>query len=262
MKPNERREKLQAILQSHGNVSVEALARMLSTTTSTIRRDLTRLSAEGRVTRTYGGALAPWGGLREASLRDRDTIDAAEKDAIGRWAAGEIRSGETVIIDGGTTTGRLARHLIHHEGATVITNGLSIADTLRGAENVDLVVLGGSLRVISDSLIGPLTELTLSRVTADRVFLGADGVRADRGICEASPAQTRVKEAMMQAAREIYVVADSSKIGAGPFHAWAPIEGDWTLVTDVRATEAQLAPFRADARVTVITVEPEPPLFA
>jgi len=115
-------------------------------------------------------------------------------------------------------------------------------------------VLGGTLRHISHGLVGPLTDMNLARLTADRVFLGADGLTADRGICEASPVQTHAKELMAARADAVYVLADSSKIGSRPFSAWAPLEGPWTLVTDTGVTETQLAPFRKLDRVEIVTV--------
>ncbi len=117
-------------------------------------------------------------------------------------------------------------------------------------------MLGGTLRHISHGFVGPLTDMNLKRVTADRVFLGADGLTADRGICEASAIQTHAKELMAACANRVYVLADSSKIGHRPFNAWAPLEVPWTLVTDAGATESQLAPFRESSCVEVIVVTP------
>jgi DeoR/GlpR family transcriptional regulator of sugar metabolism len=250
MRGTGRRAEIARILATDGQVKVEALAERLGVTTSTIRRDLNRLTAEGNVARTYGGALvtAP---PAEPSLHQRETLAPREKDVIGRWAAARIEPGETVMLDAGTTVGRVAHHLRGRSDLTVITNGLTSIIELADAEGVEVTVLGGSLRHISHGMIGPLTELSLSRLSADRVFLGADGLVADRGICEASPHQTRAKELMASRGRDVYVLVDSSKIGRAPFAAWAVLERPWTLVTDSGATEDLLAPFRALSHVSV-----------
>jgi DeoR/GlpR family transcriptional regulator of sugar metabolism len=158
------------------------------------------------------------------------------------------------MLDAGTTAGQVAHHLRRRTGITVITNGLTAILELATADAIEVVVLGGSLRHISQGLVGPLADLTVSRLTADRVFLGADGIVADRGICEASIVQTRTKENMAARGRHVYVLADSSKIGRAPFDAWAPLEFPFTLVTDDGVSDARLAPFREIPNINIVVV--------
>jgi DeoR/GlpR family transcriptional regulator of sugar metabolism len=256
VRSTDRRRQIVSLLSAEGSLSVEELASRLQVTASTIRRDLTRLTTDGAVTRTFGGAVVMRGASTESPLHRRAQEARAEKDAIGRWAASQVADGETVMLDAGTTVGRTAHHLRGRDGLTVITNGLTSIMELADADDIEVVVLGGTLRHISHGLVGPLTDMNLTRLTADRVFLGADGLTADRGICEASPVQTHAKELMADRADHIYVLADSSKIGRRPFSAWAPLAAPWTLVTDTGATESQLAPFRELERVEVVTVAP------
>ncbi|GLZ13918.1 DeoR family transcriptional regulator [Actinomadura sp. NBRC 104425] len=247
----ERRRLIEELVAARGNVAVEELAASLGVTQSTIRRDLALLTERGRLARTYGGAM-PVTAAPEPPVGQRAHEHVAEKDRIARWAAAQIGDGESVLLDAGTTTGRVAHHLRSRTGLTVITNGLTAVTELADATEIDLVVLGGSLRHISQGLVGPLAELTLSRLTADRAFLGADGLDAALGICEASLVQTRLKEQMAERAREVYVLADASKLGRAPFGAWAALPGPWTLVTDHTADEERLAPFRALPHVRVV----------
>jgi DeoR/GlpR family transcriptional regulator of sugar metabolism len=251
----ERRTRILGLLSDTGGVSVDELAARLGVTASTIRRDLAKLTGDGAVTRTYGGAVGTGTEPAESPVQQRAHEARAQKDAIGRWAAGQVADGETVLLDAGTTVARAARHLRDRAGLTVITNGLTSIMELAGADDVEVVVLGGSLRHISHGLVGPITDMNLQRLSAHRVFLGADGLTADRGICEASPVQTRTKEVMAGQGGHVYVLADSTKIGAAPFTAWAPLDRPWTLVTDDGATEEQLAPVRAlvHVRITVVT---------
>ncbi|MEW2546255.1 DeoR/GlpR family DNA-binding transcription regulator [Streptomyces sp. NPDC047002] len=254
MNSADRRRRILALLSAEGEVSVEALAGRLDVTASTIRRDLTRLTADGAVTRTYGGAVVPLGAPVESPLHQRARESRAQKDAIGRWAAAQVREGETVMLDAGTTVARAARHLRRRTGLTVITNGLTALAELADADAVDVIGLGGSLRHISHGFVGSVTDMNLQRFSAHRVFLGADGLTADRGICEASPVQTRTKEVMAARGDAVYVLADSTKIGRSPFTAWAPLQRPWTLVTDASATEEQLAPFREAGNVEIVTL--------
>jgi len=251
MRGSERRRAIEDLLRDHGEVSVEGLASALAVTASTIRRDLAGLTAEGRITRTYGGAVTT--AHAEPTVRHRSSLAAAQKDAIGRWAATQVHDGETVLLDAGTTVGRLARHLRERATLTLVTNGLTAVTELLDGE-AEVLVLGGRLRRVSQGLVGPLAELSLGRLTADRAFLGADGLHPKHGICEAELAQSRLKEQMLDRVREVYVLADSTKLGQAPFNAWTPLARTWTLVTDDAATDAQLDPFRALAGVTVVTV--------
>ncbi|BCB75271.1 DeoR/GlpR family DNA-binding transcription regulator [Phytohabitans flavus] len=251
MTGNERRRAIEDLLRDNGEVSVEGLATALAVTASTIRRDLAELTADKRITRTYGGAVIT--AHAEPTIRHRSSLATAQKDAIGRWAAAQVLDGETVLLDAGTTVGRLARHLRERPTITLVTNGLTALAEIADGE-ADVLVLGGHLRRISQGLVGPLTELGLRRLTADRAFLGADGLHAQHGICEAELAQTTIKEQMLERARDVYVLADSSKLGRSPFNAWTPLARSWTLVTDEGATAAQLDPFRALPGVTVVTV--------
>jgi DeoR/GlpR family transcriptional regulator of sugar metabolism len=213
------------------------------------------LTEQGAIARTYGGAIttqhAP-----EQPLDERAAMAVAEKERIAAWAADRIAPGDTVILDAGTTTGRVARRLRAHADLTVITNGLTALTELHDADGVEVILLGGALRHVSQGFVGPLAELALSRLTADKVFLGADGLDARRGICEGSLTQTALKELMAERADEVYALADSSKLGEAPFTAWAPgpLRRPWTLVTDAGATPERLAPFRELATATVVTV--------
>jgi DeoR/GlpR family transcriptional regulator of sugar metabolism len=254
MSSADRRTRIVGLLSAEGGITVDELAVRLGVTASTIRRDLARLTGEGAVTRTYGGAVVTATSSPESPLHRRAHEARAQKDAIGRWAAAQVADGETVMLDAGTTVARAAHHLRGRAGLTVVTNGLTSIMELADADDIEVVVLGGSLRHISHGLVGPITDMTLQRLSAHRVFLGADGLTADRGICEASSVQTRTKEIMAARGGHIYVLADGTKIGAAPFTAWAPLDRPWTLVTDAGATEERLAPFRARDHITIEVV--------
>ncbi|MFK0006147.1 DeoR/GlpR family DNA-binding transcription regulator [Paenarthrobacter sp. NPDC090520] len=238
-----RREEIYHLAVTTGLASVEELSKHFNVTPSTIRRDLAQLHTEGKLARTYGGAL-PLGAHPEPSLRQRTGEAYDQKHAIAAWAAGQVRTGESVLLDGGSTVGALAHALRGSEALTITTPGVNTLQELQDAPGVVVNCLGGRFREVSQTFVGPLAEAALERMTFDRVFLGADAVTADDGLCEADHEQTRLKELMARRGEAVYVLADSSKLGKRPFHSWVRLPLPWTLVTDAGASEEQLALFR------------------
>lgn len=247
-----RREQIVRLASTSGLASVEELAAEFAVTASTIRRDLAQLTTEGRLARTYGGAIAlephP-----ESTLRQRigDAFD--QKQGIARWAATQVRPGENVLLDAGSTVGALALELRNTYPLTVATTSMTALQALADVDEIHVQCLGGTLRHVSQGFVGPLTEAALERMTFDRAFLGADGVTADSGICEAELDQTRLKEQMAGRAEEVYVLAHAEKLGRRPFHAWARLPRGWVLVTDDTADPDALAPFIAAGVPTIVT---------
>ncbi len=249
MRARDRRTEIGVILRTRP-ASVEELAERYGVSPSTIRRDLAHLSVAGEVVRTYGGALAAAPG--EQSVHERRRLARDQKDAIARAAEGYVRPGQVVLMDAGTTVGALAERLASHDGITVVTNGLTTMHALEDANGVELVVLGGRVRHVSLGMIGPLAEAALAGITADVVFLGADGVTADRGICEATPEQAALKRAMVANSSEVVVLADATKLENVSSHYWTSLDRPWTLITDDSATDEELAPFRARPETEVV----------
>lgn len=250
---SERREEIVRLVTARGVVAVEDLAETLAVTASTIRRDLARLTESGRLARTYGGVMAV-GPHRESPLVERSGEELEAKRGIGLWSAAQVGKGETILLDAGTTAGQVAAALHGQGPLTVATTGLTSLTELSGTDDVEVLCLGGRLRHISQGLVGPMVETALERLSFDRVFLGADGVTADRGICEATLEQTRLKELMWRDAGRTYVLAHAAKLGRRPFHAWAALPPSWTLVTDEGADEELLTPFR-ERGVDVVVVD-------
>lgn len=243
-----RREQIVTLASETGLASVEDLASQFRVTSSTIRRDLAQLSSEGRLARTYGGAIAPHA---ETSLREREQEGYAAKSAIAGWAANQIQPGETILLDAGSTTSLLARRVPEGSDLTVVTASIPAITALQSRDDLELICLGGRLRSLSQAFVGPLTELALERLTFDRVFLGTDGVSTDGAICEAELDQTHMKELLARRAREVYVLAHAAKLGVAPFNSWARLGPDWTLVTDSSAETAFIEAFTEGGRQAV-----------
>ncbi|HXP97330.1 MAG TPA: DeoR/GlpR family DNA-binding transcription regulator [Telmatospirillum sp.] len=248
------KDRRQQILElvAAGEEDVDALARQFGVSASTIRRDLAELSLSGAITRTYGGAVlarqAP-----EQTLLAREQTNRAAKEAIARVAAERIEDGDCVLLDAGSTVSALGVALCH-KTVRVVTCNLSLVPALVQS-GVDVIVLGGHVRSISMGVVGSLAEMTLRRLTVDKVFLSADGVVAGRGLCEASAEQCALKELLMAQATQVFVLADSSKLGRADQQCWAPISKPWTLVTDAAATDTQLKPFTKQPGVTILQAD-------
>lgn len=253
MKASERHRAILDLIVTR-DASVEELVIALGVSEATIRRDLTTLANERRLVRTYGGATALIGSHEpEASLDERKAAQRDQKEAIARAAAAHVHDGDTVLLDGGTTCAALARHLSSRLDLKVVTNNLLALMTLANAPGVRLTLIGGDLRTSSMSTLGPLAELSLSRLSVDKAFLGADGVVAEFGLCEATAEQAYLKDCIIRRAAQIVVLADADKLGRARQQHWTPIERDWRLITSTAADPMRLAPFRALERVTVET---------
>lgn len=199
-------------------VRVSDLSAMFGISEVTVRSDLDLLSDRGSLQRVHGGAVVRDPVRRsERSFEESLGAYADEKAAIGRAAAARVGSGETVILDVGTTTMAVARALVERrdlQDVVVFTNGLTIALELeRAMPRISVIVTGGTLRRLQHSLVQPMANLILEEVNVSTVFLGCNGVHPDEGVTNVNLPEAAVKRLMVQAAQHCVVVTDSSKIG-------------------------------------------------
>jgi DeoR/GlpR family transcriptional regulator of sugar metabolism len=250
----QRREEILRLAETTTLANVADMAERFQVSASTIRRDLAVLESTGRLTRTYGGAVAT-SRHPEPPLHQRLGEAFAEKLAIAHVAAEQIHPGESVVLDAGSTCAALAHALRDRTDLTVATTSLAVlSELLGGADGLNVQCLGGTLRSVSQAFVGPIAENALDRMSFDRAFLGADSIDAVRGICEADLAQSRLKELMAQRSTHVYLLAHGAKLGRRPFHAWTPLAPGWTLLTTGR--RPAVAPFE-DRGIKVISVDPE-----
>lgn len=253
MLPPQRRRAVLGQLRAQGTVHVTELAETLSISASTVRRDLAEMEQEGLLSRVHGGAVVLAGESEplEPDQPHRSAERAEQKRRIGAAAAALVPNHGTVLISGGTTTEAMVGHLGDRQGLTVVTNSLPIAGTLARHPAVTVVVLGGLLRHLEQSLLGHLTEQALAEFQIDQVFTGAFGVDAEIGLTGAHVREAQTDRSLLHAGTRLAVLADSRKIGRrGPIRL-APVHRIGTLVTDA-GPEAVPAGF-ADAGVRVIT---------
>lgn len=236
-----RHDALVALLRE-GVGSVETLAERVGVSPSTVRRDLTSLQREGRIARTYGGAMVREG-FHERSFTESSLIDRRAKAAIAATAADLVPAGASVFIDAGTTCLAVARVLAERGPLKVATRGLEAAMLLTRVPDVDILLVGGHVQPLSHGVVGPLAAMVLDRLAFDVALLGADVVDPARGLGEPTVEETYVKERAAARATDVVLLADASKLGPAQVDAWIPLDPAWTLVTDPAANAETVAAF-------------------
>jgi DeoR/GlpR family transcriptional regulator of sugar metabolism len=194
-------------------VSIAELAREFGVSEMTIRRDLAALAEKSQIQRTHGGAMLTERMILEFDYRERRETNRAAKRAIATEARKQVRSGQRIILDTGTTTLELASLLNDGTDLTVITPSLAVASELQHAPGVTVVLLGGAVRRGSPDLTGAVTEHSLELFAADLVFQGADAIGQDGSIYNSDLQLAKVDKLMRGVATRCCVLADHSKIG-------------------------------------------------
>ena len=253
-----RRERMLSALYEREFLRVTELGEMFGISEVTVRSDLDTLAEDGRVMRVRGGAMAPRARPGERPFEEMRAAQAGEKARIGRAAAQLVRSGETVILDVGTTTTAVARALIARQDLSevgIFTNAINIALELEPAiPRFSVFVLGGTLRPLQHSLVDPLGGLALAQINASAVFLGCNGVDPDGGITNINLPEAALKRRMLAAAHRRIVVADGSKLGRVELARLCSVDEIDLLVTDESADDAMLSRLRErDVEILVAT---------
>ena len=235
-----RLDRLREMVQGRRVVRVDDLCQELHVSPATARRDLKELETQGEIRRVHGGAVGLGSRLEEPPFDDKTSIAAGEKRRIALAALKLIQPGDTVFLDGGSTVLELARLLRQRDQITIVTNSLRAAAELEG-RGPRLILIGGELRRLSQTLVGPLTRLTLADLHVDKAFIGTMGLSFREGLTTSDPAEAYTKMLVMEQAREVILLADSGKIGKVSFAKAGRLERLGLLITDRRID-------RADAR--------------
>ncbi|MFF4221977.1 DeoR/GlpR family DNA-binding transcription regulator [Streptomyces abikoensis] len=220
------------MVRANGAVSLRELARVVQTSEVTVRRDVRALEAEGLLDRRHGGAVLPGGFTRESGFPQKSHLATAEKTAIADLAASFVEEGEAVVVGAGTTTQELARRLARVPGLTVVTNSLLVAQALAHANRVEVVMTGGTLRGSNYALVGSGAEQSLQGLRVSRAFLSGSGLTAERGLSTSNMLSASVDRALVQAAAEVVVLADHTKLGTDTMFQTVPTDVITRLVTD------------------------------
>jgi DeoR/GlpR family transcriptional regulator of sugar metabolism len=208
----ERQERMRDLVRSRGVVRVEEICRALGASSATIRRDLEALEARGALRRVHGGAVSVESRLDEPLFDDKTSIAAREKHRIAAEAASLVSEGDTVYLDGGSTVLELARMLAQRTDITVVTNSLRAAIELSG-RGPRLILIGGELRRLSQTVVGPLTQPLLEQLHVDIAFMGTMGFSLEDGVTTTDAGEAYTKKLAMARADRVVLLADSSKAG-------------------------------------------------
>jgi len=251
----ERHKLIVEYLRLHHSATLRELAAVTGSSEVTTRRDLRSLQADGRLRRRHGGAVLQASPAHEPPYAAKARVAAAEKAAIAEAAAALVEAGDAIVIGPGTTTRALARRLVDHMDLIVVTNSLLVTEALMDAPAVEVHVTGGSLRASIHALIGPAAERSLSGLRTVRAFISGNGVTAERGLTTPNPLVASIDRALAAAAREVVVLADSTKIGQDTMCQTIAPETMTHLIVDEDADPLELEWLR-DAGVQVQVAGP------
>lgn len=207
----ERRAAVLDIIRERGVISVGEIARRFGVSEVTARNDLDVLARQGVVIRQRGGAIAQVQTVLARAFDQQSHVNLEAKVRIGAFAASLVQPGETILMDAGTTVMEMAKRLPAVGPITVVTNAMNVASQIVNRKDAHVILLGGSLSPETISTVGPLVESGLSDLIVSKLFLGAHTVDVDAGIVDTSIEIARVKQAMIQTAGEVILLADSSK---------------------------------------------------
>lgn len=233
-----RQDRLRDFVRQRGVVRVEEIVQELGVSPATARRDLDTLEAAGRIRRVHGGAMSVETRLDEPLFDDKAEVRAREKRRIAEAAARLLVPGETIYLDGGSTVLELARVLVDRTDITVVTNSLRAAAELSG-RGPALILIGGELRRRSQTVVGAMTRLQLEHLQFTKAFMGTIGFSAAEGMTTTDPSEAYTKELVMQRAREVVLLVDSSKVGQDSAIRSGTLEDVDTLITDAGLTPSQ-----------------------
>lgn len=229
MLTRQRRAVLLERLATEGRLVASALAMELGISEDTIRRDLRDLAAEGQLMRVHGGALplSP----THRPMGARRSMSTEEKQALARVAAGMVRPGMVVIVDGGTTHQEMVPFLPVNLECTVVTHSPAFAAALEEHTGVEVILIGGRLFRHSMVAAGAIAHEGFARVRADLCFLGVTGVHPQTGLTTGDADEAALKAGMMRSAGDVVVLATPDKVGVTSAWGIAPIEAVSVLVT-------------------------------
>lgn len=216
-------------LQERGVVKLQELVELLDASESTVRRDLIDLEERQLLKRIHGGASLPTDKTLEPGMDEKSFRNIQEKNIIAKLAAEQVKDGESIYLDAGTTTLAIIP-FIKANNITVVTNGLSHIEALV-SQRIKSYLLGGMMKIHTKAVIGSIALQNMDNFRFDRCFLGTNGVDAEMGYTTPDPEEALIKRRAHQLSATSYVLADSSKIGEVTFAKLLDLN-EATLITE------------------------------
>jgi DeoR family transcriptional regulator, fructose operon transcriptional repressor len=253
--PARRHLELVELIRARGQLTVNELASHFSVSGDTVRRDLDLLANQGFLRRTHGGAVAIESlVLEDSTFLQRMSTHVAEKRRIARAASRLIGDGETLLINGGSTTKLVAAELADKRNLTIVTNNLGVPATLSPDSYKNVYILGGEYKADAQVTVGPVGFVSAEGISVDSAVIGVGGITVKEGLTTTVLEECAMILAMICSAKRTIVVADASKFGHSSFAHIAPLAQIQVLVTDQRPP-ADLTRALDEARVELIVVQ-------
>ena len=221
MLKTERKQLILEELQEHHVVSLEKLVSLLETSESTVRRDLDELESENKLRRIHGGAELPHSLQQEETIQEKSVKNLQEKKLLAQKAASLIKEQDVIFIDAGTTTAFLIHELVN-KNVTVVTNSIHHAAQLV-EKQIPTVMVGGSVKMTTDASIGGVALNQINQLHFDRAFIGMNGVD-ENYYTTPDMEEGAIKRAIIDNAKQTYVLVDASKVGQTCFAKVAPLK--------------------------------------
>ena len=254
--PAKRHLELVELIRARGQMTVNELASHFTVSGDTVRRDLDLLARQGLIKRTHGGAVAMDNLVHQDSpFTQRMSTRIPAKRRIARAASRLIGDGETLLINGGSTTKLFAAELADRRNLTVVTNNLGVPATLPPDCFSNVYILGGEYKGDAQVTVGPVGFVSAGSISVDSAVIGVGGIAVKEGLTTTVLEECSMILAMICAARRTIVLADASKFGHSSFAHIASLDRIQILVTD-EEPPGDLARALKEARVQVI-VAPE-----
>jgi len=229
-----RKQKILQLLELAGEVDIHQLAVELETSEITVRRDLNRLAEDGMLYRTHGGAMKVDPLMNAKAFENKTAMNSSAKDAICRRAAEEIKEGDIIFMDCGSTVFRLCP-FIRNKKIKVITNSLPVIYELRNTA-VSLNMIGGEVDRDRQAIHGTIAEEHIARYKANKAFLGVDGISVN-GLFAQSEKEASITLAFASQSKQTYMLCDATKIGKESYLKFADLDLVHTLITDHKGKE-------------------------
>lgn len=217
MATNFRQTEILDLIRRDGRVTVDDLSARFDVTVQTIRRDLSEMSASGRLERVHGGAVMP-SGVTNILYEERRRLNDEGKRDIARRCAAAIPEGSSLFMDIGTSTEAVALELTQHENLLVVTNNLNVVNILRANSTCRIIVAGGEVRRADSGIVGSFAAEMLTQFKFDFAVLSCSALDSDGDLLDFDPQETMVSQAAIGRAKQVFVVADHMK-----FERKAPI---------------------------------------
>lgn len=227
----ERHREIVTVVDQRGSMRVTELADLFQVTEETIRRDLEKLEAQGKLLRSHGGAVSEKNMERETPFTEREIAHVTEKSAIAKEAVKRVEENDTIMLDASTTAWQMAR-LLPDMRLTVVTNAIKVAIELANRSRITVISTGGTLSPESLSYVGPLAERSLEGYHVNKLFFSCKGFNLHSGLSDPTEWQAMLKRHMISTAERCYLLIDHSKFGVQALSTFANVTCVHEVITD------------------------------